>query len=98
MQESTPESHDQSSESESSTFKRKRGRPKGSKNKVLPSAYEFPVGCPSCESTEYRVISTDRQLQTMVKIGTTTYNWVTWRRCRCMNCEQIYMRRVYRII
>lgn len=97
MQESAP-SDRQSSESESSTSKPKRGRPKGTKNTSLLHVVDFPKGCPVCSSTEYSVLNTPRQMDTHVQYEGKEYNRITWRRCRCSNCGQVYMRRSYRTL
>ena len=100
MDESKSEKPSQLSESKSSASKpnRKPGRPKGSKNLDLPTVVELPTACPMCESTEAYVRQTVRQRDTHGKFLGQKYNRVTWRRMQCANCEQVFMRRTYRLI
>jgi hypothetical protein len=76
----------------------KRGRPKGAKTEQLDQVVEVPQACRRCKSTEYRVITTPKQLDLEGVFGGSKYNRVTFRRVRCRGCGQVYMRKAYRLI
>ena len=86
---------DSVSESSPSDAK-KRGRPKGSKTQELDQVVDIPQGCPKCNSTEYKVLSTPRQRAMQGIMAGQHYNQITWRRCKCDGCQNVFMMRSYR--
>jgi len=77
---------------------KKRGRPKGSRNKKYEHATEIPAACMSCGSTDLVVVGGNipviRKIAGTLSTGQ-QYDRVRWDRKRCKNCGQLIAVRSY---
>jgi len=77
---------------------KKRGRPKGSRNKVYSEAVEIPASCQMCGSTDLHVVKWNKPLIREIAGNLPdghTYNRVRWDRKKCDNCGQMVAVRSY---
>ena len=71
------------------TTPRKRGRPKGSRSKKVESVVVQESRCTKCGSTRRSKYINKRVLRLSgVRPDGTVYESVTWRRTKCLDCDQ----------
>ena len=75
--------------------KKKRGRPKGSKNKKRVEAVSIPAQCPTCKSTDIEVQRLAQTRYQRGKINDFKYSQIEYRRCKCRKCGQHLVVRTY---
>jgi len=81
-----------------SEVKKKRGRPKGSKNRVYAEAVEIPASCQMCGSSDLVIIDSNRRLIREIDgvlPNGHRFNRVRWDRKKCKNCGQLVAVRKY---
>jgi len=78
---------------------KKRGRPKGSKNKSYGHArsIQIPPACPSCGSRSLTPVPGAPKIRKVLigKIEGAVFKAVEWQRCRCDGCGQYVVVRTY---
>lgn len=77
---------------------KKRGRPKGSKNRAKKIAV-VAARCKRCgKSTRGKYFGTPRTIIARGEFDGKPYNRVTFRRCRCGNCGQVRIEQTFELI
>ena len=81
------------------TQKKKRGRPKGSKNKEYTHArsLQIPPECPNCGASSLSNVPGAAKIHKVMAgvINGATFKAVDWQRCRCDKCGQYIIVRTY---
>ena len=75
--------------------RKKRGRPKGSKNKRHECVAVLPARCVHCDSSELIVEQTVKTRKIVGAMNGVKYDTVIWRDCRCKACGRINRYRYY---
>jgi hypothetical protein len=97
VQESADLKNESSNLPSSGEPKRKRGRPKGSKNKNIDPVLVDPPRCKKCGCTEITTLRTDRKSLKGIRNGE-PFNRITYRRIRCTSCKQVGILRFFELI
>ena len=77
---------DHKSGSDSSSSKRKPGRPKGSKTRTQPVVQEFLPQCRRCGSSDIVVLRKVNEMDYMGTRDGKRFDRITWHRVQCRNC------------
>jgi ribosomal protein S27AE len=87
---------DESSENESlpsSSEKKKRGRPPGSKTQQLPVVDVERETCRACGKTNSEHLATIRTMEYTHDVGGQSYTHVRFQRRRCRDCGAVFITR-----
>jgi hypothetical protein len=97
VQESVDPKNESSNLPSSGEPKRKRGRPKGSKNKNLKPVEVDADRCEYCGVSDLETIRTDRFNRSGLWKGK-PYNQQTVRRRKCRRCNRVQMRKSFDLV